>query len=305
MKALSKIINYLNIDVQGIVELFNPEALIELVKELNTLNTEANWKYVISDYDKGGKNVLLESNSKQHELSGFIYKASKLDAIAFDNNLIGTSYDNSNYKPHFNSDSNLGFVRPPFGVKFKTKGSEKNDFTFVIGHFDSPGVSKENQEVSHKKQGTQELDEAWNLNAAMNWYDHIDGNNNELIFMGDTNIKKNNEALAFEPLLVQNNYKSLLKEDNPTSIGRNFNYSEPYDKIFYKGDLEVTNSDKYDLLAFPESGLWENISSFQEWKNFLQKNDYDYKTETSYISSVISDHAPIYTDLLLNKADLT
>ena len=100
-------------------------------------------------------------------------------------------YDNSNFEAKKQTNPKIGFIRPTFGVRFETKGSIKNDFTFVINHFDSSGNKQWNSNNKIKKntiygyveendsaisdQGAQEADEAYNLINAMNWFDEKDG----------------------------------------------------------------------------------------------------------------------------------
>lgn len=96
------------------------------------------------------------------------------------------------------------------GSKFKTLGPVQNDFTFVIDYFDSLG--KKSQEVKLNLSGrcVQEADEVYNLKNLMDWFDQQEWDNNDLIFMSDTNIKLGNQANTFSQILKNQYYPALL-----------------------------------------------------------------------------------------------
>ncbi|WP_051617825.1 endonuclease/exonuclease/phosphatase family protein [Mycoplasmopsis iners] len=312
IKAIAYLIKHLNIDVQGIIELDNEEAVKELTNYLNQIQPEAKWEYIINDWNDNGKNPLLEANSKQHEYAAVIYKSSKLNSKKFINNKFGLSYDNSNFENHFRQGKKYGYVRPPFGVLLETKGKTKNDFTFVIDHFDSPGkndkigessISRVNGNKLAKSVGDQEADEAYNLYNMMNWFDNHDAENDDLIFMGDTNIPAHTTNHLFEPAL-NNGYISLISDDVNTSLGTKFGaYASAYDKIFYKGDLAFENPSTYNLYDIADDGVIPHIHGFAAWKKYVESYNKTYSNPASYIKSSIADHNPIYFDLILNPND--
>ncbi|WP_027120774.1 endonuclease/exonuclease/phosphatase family protein [Mycoplasmopsis lipofaciens] len=308
--ALASIINYLNVDLQGIIELNDEKALILLVTKLNELNPKANWKYIISN--KKDWNPNLQANSKQHEYVGIIYKSSILKLKSFINGEEFLSYNNSTFVNYIQNEK-IGYVRPPFGAFFETKGKIKNDFTFVINHFDSPRASKYETTINninnHKiqSQGSQELEEALNLYNLMNWYDQLDGKNNELIFMADTNILEGNANVVFEDA-INKGYISLIDDDkkNSTSLAQSLKkYSQPYDKIFYKGDLKYENVGFYPLYNIFEDKIIEDFDNLDKWIYYFNNTlKHSYSKDYGYIYYGISDHCPIYFDVILNKDDL-
>ncbi|KUH47292.1 endonuclease/exonuclease/phosphatase family protein [Mycoplasmopsis meleagridis] len=312
--ALSHLINHLKIDVQGIIELDNEEAIIALVNSLNNLDPNAKWTYTISDNSENGngKNKKIPSNSKQHELAAILYKSSILKAKEFTNNKISESYDNSTFSPYYEKSNVLGYVRPPYALFLETLGNIKNDFTLVIDHFDSPGAKKNGESKINPDSennlkaalGAQEADEAYNLVNVMNYFDKLDGKNDDLIFMGDTNIARGN-LNTFKPLLTEG-YKNLINENINTSLGLKIDrYSNPYDKIFYKGTLETNNAKTYDLYNIINDKVLPNVNSLEEWKKLVDSyKSTSFSNDYAYIRSVISDHNPIYFDLILNTNDV-
>lgn len=319
--ALAAVINYLKVDVQGIIELVDKDAIIELKDQLNSIDPSSQWDYVVCD--KKENNPIMSYGSWAHEFAGFVYKKALLDLKLFEDKKSNwLVYDNSNFEAKEQTNPKIGFIRPPFGVCFETKGSIKNDFTFVINHFDSPGNKQWNSNNKIKKntiygyveendsaisgQGAQEADEAYNLINAMNWFDEKDGDNDELIYMGDTNIKFQNEAVAFKNMFPK--YKSLLADThaNKTTLSTRWGaYSNPYDKIFYKGSLKAENANKYPLYNFPNDNILDGINSQTKWKEYVDKyfsNGMDYENE--YIRWCITDHCPIYVDLMLDPNDI-
>ncbi|WP_027333021.1 endonuclease/exonuclease/phosphatase family protein [Mycoplasmopsis gallinarum] len=309
-KAISALINYLQIDVQGLVEVDNEEAVIELVRQLNELNENAKWDYLISKDDEGGINV-RNQNRGQHEKVAILFKRTKVRPQKFKNNKVGTSYNNENYEQKW-SNFNIGYVRPPYGAKFESNGINVEDFTVVFNHFDSPDNNtkfgegqRENSvklENARLKQGGQELDEAYNLVNLMTWYDDLDEDNDDLIFSGDTNIKTGNEEVAFDSI-KKKGFKSLIPDipENNTSLNTNWGYANAYDKIFYSGNKRTENANFFPLYNYFKEiakPIIENINTFEEWVELAKSVNKNYKSESSYIRSLISDHSPVYFDFV-------
>ncbi|VDR42297.1 Uncharacterised protein [Mycoplasmopsis caviae] len=301
--ALASIIDKLNLDLIGIIENKTEASAQSFCEYLKTFTGNNNWEVIASN--SSIHNLRLESNSKQHECPAFLYKKNILEVEKFDNGKNWLGYDNSTFVGN-ETDGSIGYVRPPMGVKFRTKGQIKNNFTFVIDHFDSPGAKKDNSETDSQisGQGTQEADEAFNLKNVMDWFDKHDGENDDLFFMGDTNIKLNNQRKAFDKILSDQYYKSLLNDDeqSKTSLKAKWNeYSEPYDKIFFKSNLKYENASFYPLYNVFNDGYIKNYATLNEWKTYINKT---YKSgDAGFIKSAISDHCPIYFDLILSAND--
>ncbi|WP_338822333.1 MnuA family membrane nuclease [Mycoplasmopsis felifaucium] len=307
-EALASVIYKNNYDLVGLVEVDGKNAVNNLVSKLNELYKTDKYDYLQTDKKVGHKS--LSSRSNVPEYASFIYNKQLLKALPFENNQKVLVYDNSTWN-NFGETNSLkarGYMRPPAGVKFETLGNIKNNFTYVISHFDSPGKDTKNKEGSHKTirgGGAQEITEALNLKNAMDWFDIKDGANDDLIFAGDTNIIRGKESEAFAPIL--NSYESLLADTakNSTSLSKTMNvYSEPYDKIFIKSDLTYTQGNKYDLFRFPNNDYaFGNINSFNQWQKIVESNGKKYKAKADYIRSAISDHTTVWFDLFLNPND--
>ncbi|WP_027335010.1 endonuclease/exonuclease/phosphatase family protein [Mycoplasmopsis felifaucium] len=307
-EALASVIYKNNYDLVGLVEVDGKNAVNNLVSKLNELYKTDKYDYLQTDKKVGHKS--LSSRSNVPEYASFIYNKQLLKALPFENNQKVLVYDNSTWN-NFGETNSLkarGYMRPPAGVKFETLGNIKNNFTYVISHFDSPGKDTKNKEGSHKTirgGGAQEITEALNLKNAMDWFDIKDGANDDLIFAGDTNIIRGKESEAFAPIL--NSYESLLADTakNSTSLSKTMNvYSEPYDKIFIKSDLTYTQGNKYDLFRFPNNDYaFGNINSFNQWQKIVESNGKKYKAKADYVRSAISDHTTVWFDLFLNPND--
>ncbi|QSF13714.1 MnuA family membrane nuclease [Mycoplasma sp. Mirounga ES2805-ORL] len=316
LKAITSLINYLDIDIQGLieVELGSLDSIQEMVRVLNIMNPQAKWNYIFSD-PSDGINKIIPSDSNVHEACVILYKESKVNPKNFESlNKPFVSFDNSSFKNVFNAPDNVGYVRPPFGVYFETVGQIRNDFTLVIDHFDQPGnhqydggtAKKTPSGNKIKSQGRQESNEAWNLKLLMNFYDDLDKENDELIFMADTNIRKGNETALFEPIL-NNGYQSILNESLAlTSLGTSWNYSESYDKIFYKGDLTFSTERDgyYPLYNIIEDNVIKDFDANEVWINYVKSFGKNYSNDASYIRSAIADHCSVFFTLNLDKNDL-
>ncbi|VEU75321.1 Uncharacterised protein [Mycoplasmopsis maculosa] len=304
VETLSSIIDKQGYDVVGLMELDDESAAPAIANWLNKKQKNANWKVVQSD------RKLTNSNKNSAEYAAFIYKSNLLEISGFKNsNEQWLAYDDTGWVNYEGSKEKYrGYSRPPFGVKFKTKTKIKNDFTFVVSHLDSPGAAKDEEKSKLLKyaQGAQESNEAANLHNVMNWFDKKDGQNDDLFFMGDTNIKFKNSDKAFENLNI-NGYKTIFDERKEffSSLNTKNGYANPYDKLFAKTNLIVTNPKVYALDRVTTDGTLKhlnisNLSQFVEWAK--RTTGKSYSSQWAAIRS-ISDHNPISVDIILNSND--
>ncbi|WP_341509665.1 MnuA family membrane nuclease [Mesomycoplasma ovipneumoniae] len=229
----------------------------------------------------------------------FLYKSSLLETINFEGNSNPYLIQNG---------TNLTWARPVAAVKFKTRTNIKNDFTLAIGHFDAPGnKSKSRNEKADSEardQGEQEANEARDLVNVLTEIDKKDGPNNEIIFMGDTNIRGENTEKLFK--LTLESYQSLLNKDEKTSLSsKDFGeYANSYDKIFYKGDLKTKNAQKYDLYSIFEKKIvdLEKYDKMRKQDNRSTKYKVGDPKDINRIRA-ISDHTMVYFDLELSESD--
>ncbi|MBN3534437.1 endonuclease/exonuclease/phosphatase family protein [Mycoplasma procyoni] len=311
-EALAKIIHYNKLSLVGLTEIQgeNSYAGVEnIIKKLQEYDPNGLWRFILSENNFG------KGRESQKERIGIIYKSKLLEQVplagytATQNPYdLGMAYPNPEVVSHTNKAKKHVYSRPPYGAKFRVKNSYKNDFSVVFAHFDSPGAKKKAGEESarngFKAQGEFEINDALETKAVMDWFDQKDGNNNDLFFMGDTNIKSPNGPKAFDPL-IKSGYSSLLDQEDKTSLGTNENnpWSQPYDKIFYKGDLKTSNAQKYDIFKVFEQGVLNE----QEWKNKINQ---ETKTKLSESSPLIkwvrkiSDHTLVFVDLDVDKPDV-
>ncbi|XBE78326.1 endonuclease/exonuclease/phosphatase family protein [Mesomycoplasma ovipneumoniae] len=286
--ALANVINSSGSDAVGLAEITTTGDGTDIVKELEKLNPSAGWKQITTD--KYGK-------KNQQEKYTFLYKSSLLETIDFE----GKS------NPYLIQDGkNLKWARPVAAVKFQTKTNIKNDFTLAIGHFDAPGRSSNRNEKADSEasnQGEQEANEARDLVNVLTQIDEKDGSNNEIIFMGDTNIRTENTDKLFKSTLES--YRLLLDKDEKTSLSSEFGkYANSYDKIFYKGDLKTKNAQKYDIFSIFEKNIVD-LEKYDKMRkqdnrsaNYKAGNPKDIKRITG-----ISDHTMVYFDLELSESD--
>ncbi|MHA0312186.1 MnuA family membrane nuclease [Mesomycoplasma ovipneumoniae] len=289
--ALANVINSSGSDVVGLAEITTTGDGADIVKELHELNPTAGWKQMTTS--KYGK-------TNHEEKYTFLYKSSLLEIINFE--------ENSN--PYLIQDGIKleKWTRPVAAVKFKTKTNIKNDFTLAIGHFDSAGPyknkkRKEDADSEARDQGEQEAGEARDLANVLSKIDEKDGLNNEIIFIGDTNIHGKNTEKLFESTLKS--YSLLLDKDEKTTLSSKFGeYKNSYDKIFYKGDLKTKNAQKYDLYSIFEKKIVD-LEKYDQMRK-QDKRDTKYKPgdpkDTKRITG-ISNHTMIYFDLELSESD--
>ncbi|WP_010321503.1 endonuclease/exonuclease/phosphatase family protein [Mesomycoplasma ovipneumoniae] len=292
--ALAKVINSSGSDAVGLAEITTTGDGADIVKELEKLNPSAGWKQITTD--KYGK-------ERQQEKYTFLYKSSLLETINFE--------PNSNPYLIQEGIKLQKWARPVAAVKFQTKTNIKNDFTLAIGHFDAPGTykgtnrnRKENADPEAPGQGDQEANEARDLVNVLAQIDEKDGPNNEIIFMGDTNILTKNTEKLFKSTLES--YQLLLHKDEKTTLSsKKFGeYANSYDKIFYKGDLKTKNAQKYDLYSIFEN----NTVNLEEYDQMRKQDNRPTKDKTGDPKNmerikVISDHTMIYFDLELSESD--
>ncbi|MHA0297614.1 endonuclease/exonuclease/phosphatase family protein [Mesomycoplasma ovipneumoniae] len=292
--ALASVINSSGSDVVGLAEITTTGDGADIVKELDELNHSAGWKQITTD-EYGKEN--------QQEKYTFLYKSSLLEMINFE----------VNSNPYLIQDgTKLKWTRPVAAVKFKTKTNIKNNFTLAIGHFDAQGKynggrnkkRKEEADSEAPKQGQQEADEARDLANVLKEIDEKDGLNNEIIFMGDTNILTENTEKLFESTLKS--YRLLLDKDEKTTLSsKKFGeYSNSYDKIFYKGDLKTKNAQKYDLYSIFENKI-VNLEKYDEMREQDKRPTKDKTRNPKDIKRItgISNHTMIYFDLELSEFD--
>ncbi|EXU60904.1 endonuclease/exonuclease/phosphatase family protein [Mesomycoplasma ovipneumoniae] len=288
--ALANVINSSGSDVVGLAEITSTGDGTDIIKELEKLNPSAGWKEITTN--KYGK-------ERQQEKYTFLYKSSLLETINFE--------PNSN--PYLIQEGkNLTWARPVAAVKFQTKTNIKNDFTLAIGHFDAPGnKSKSRKEKTDSEapgQGEQEANEARDLANVLAEIDKKDGPNNEIIFMGDTNIRTENTDKLFKSTLES--YRLLLDKDEKTSLSsKNFGeYANSYDKIFYKGDLKTKNAKKYNIFSIFE----KNVVDLEQYDKMRKKDGRSINYKTTNPKDInrirgISDHTMVYFDLELSESD--
>ncbi|ACF07030.1 Endonuclease/Exonuclease/phosphatase family [Metamycoplasma arthritidis] len=285
--AIAALIKKIDYDVVGLTEVFSEEAVKEVVAQLNKLAGSGTYSYVASKKLKGSY-----AGNLQAEHVGVIYNSQKIKTIPFEKTKNNKKEIGYSYIEKFNSEfikkhNKAEYVRPPYGVKFQWLKGKKEDFTFVFDHFDSPGGSK--GEGTTSGVGNQELAEARQLANVLDHFDEIDGENEDIFFSGDTNIKAGKEKFAFGEELFKK-YQSAFKDnlEFATSLGiKAGNYSQPYDKMFTKTKFKTSNHGIYKL--------WD-LSKDDEFTN-LFKELHNGKIETSEIRKLVSDHAPIYSEV--------
>lgn len=284
--ALAALIKRIDYDVVGLTEIDNEEATKKLVSELNKLVGSDTYKYVSSKREKGSY-----AGRGQAEHVSVIYNKKKITPIPFQTkdgkSQIGYSYKEKFKSEYVKKHNFAEYVRPPYGVKFRWLSGKKEDFTFVFDHFDSPGGK--NGEGTTKGIGNQELAEARQLKNVLKYFDEIDGDNDDIFFGGDTNIKKGKQEFAFGKELLEK-YESAFRDNQSflSSLGVDKGkYSEPYDKLFMKTKFKTSNHKIYKLWDLNKDGQFLN----------LYKKISHERIDDNSIRSSISDHCPTYSDI--------
>lgn len=273
-----------DIDVMGLTEVESMQGLEEIVKKLNEFKKTKKFKYITSKRLKG-----VYAGKNQAEYTSIIYDSEKLEVKDFTNGKKGFSYQEK-FKSKWRDDCE--YVRPPFGALFEHKNSSRK-FTFVFNHFDGPGINPKINEVSsgYGGNGSQEVAEAMHLRKVLDKFDELDGDNENIFFGGDTNIKLGNQRKGAFDDIEQKGYKSLFKDEEKykSSLGANFNvYSQPYDKLFAKTKFQTIGSYIYKL--------WD-IEKDKELLNKCKDLGLSYDSSPYKWRAQISDHCPVYSDL--------
>ena len=273
-----------NVDVMGLTEVESMQGLEEIVKKLNEFKKTKKFKHITSKRLKGSY-----AGYNQAEYTSIIYNSAKLEVKDFTNGKKGFSYQEK-FKSKWRDDCE--YVRPPFGALFEHKNSSRK-FTFVFNHFDGPGINPKINEVSSGfgGNGSQEIAEAMQLRKVLDKFDELDGDNENIFFGGDTNIKLGNQRKGAFGDIEQKGYKSLFKDEEKykSSLGTNFNvYSQPYDKLFAKTKFQTIGSYIYKL--------WD-IEKDKELLNKCKDLGLSYDSSPYKWRAQISDHCPVYSDL--------
>lgn len=214
------------------------------------------------------------------------------------------------------------FVRPPFIAKFKIKNTDFSIAT-IFNHLDSPGTRKKGEYIEPKpsilladrsnkqsdlnKQGAQEVSEFLGLIDVINENKDLA---NFVIYGGDTNIKNENFYLARKyPKNIQftlDRDLKLKKYDQKflTSLGTRGKYSEQYDKMFFINQLP--NTFKPKIIA--DGLLPYKVDIYRTFNDVISKAELENlkgwkpkNNDKSTIRSQISDHAPVFTDVVFSN----
>ncbi|MCK5807299.1 MAG: endonuclease/exonuclease/phosphatase family protein, partial [Mycoplasmataceae bacterium] len=298
--AIAQVILDAEVSLIGIEEVDYTSGLFKVAKELNKIKRLHDvWKVVTSKLSykaTGDANVTAMGGLSAREYYGFIYDSTKLTPKADVDGNIGRIYDNpfkenkylvdGETHDHTITNTKSAYVRPPFGATFEYNKNKK-DFTAVIAHLDSPGYGKAKSNKALVKNhssktgptfefhsssssllatnydtaiGSQEAWEAENLPDVMKFFNDKNGTDEDMIFLGDTNIKnhKSHSKRPFQSTL-NGGYKESFDpslETSKTSLGKSDNYASPYDRIFSKTDLiNPDDGERYDFTRVFRSAL--------------------------------------------------
>lgn len=214
------------------------------------------------------------------------------------------------------------FVRPPFIAKFKIKNTDFSIAT-IFNHLDSPGSRKKEKYIEPKpsilladssnkqsdlnKQGAQEVSEFLGLIDVINENKDLA---NFFIYGGDTNIKNENFYLVRKyPKNIQftlDRDLKLKKYDQKflTSLGTRGKYSEQYDKMFFINQLPNTFKPK----IITDGLLPYKVDIYRTFNDVISKAELESlkgwkskDSDRSTIRSQISDHAPVFTDVVFSN----
>ncbi|ADE19888.1 MnuA family membrane nuclease [Mycoplasma crocodyli] len=311
--ALANIIKNANFDLIGLTEInYDAADSVKLIIDyLNNKDKISKWNYVFQPIDQAS---LSNSNTNTKEQVAIVYKSSIFEPKSFNNNKMGDSYAGS-FKG-IKTSNILMYKRPLYAHNFNLIGLNKS-FTFVFGHFDSPGYKSGVEQSSGKSfeydnvsyslatsQGEFEAFEAIRLNDALKYFDSIDGDST-ILFGGDTNIKYGNNDLFKSA--EKNGYELLYGDSKSndqkyaTSLkSRDLGYSEPYDKILFKEAVGV------DIISEKENATLDFkidiINAFNN--NLIDKNEFIKMIDTKYDTDIkkirfISDHAPVFAKIVI------
>ncbi|QZE12068.1 MnuA family membrane nuclease [Mycoplasma sp. Ms02] len=306
VKAISTIINNENFDLIGLTEInFGKSDKVNLIlNQLNKLDDSSNWRVIIQT-DEESK--LTGSSDNAAENIAILYNANRLDLLEFDNGKLGTSFTKPIAKVNGGTHK---FIRPPFGAKFKDKGSDK-ELTAIFAHLDSPGGSPKKESTTKSftidgkdielsfSQGVNELSEAYGIKDVLDYYDSIDGDST-LVFAGDTNIKQGNSNVLSSSLV--GGYKIAYgdsEEKHKTSINRSATgYSQTYDKIIFREyDSDIIDEEEGGAEFKFKSDIVQAFSNHLLNKNEMKKiytSEFNAKPKIRDMVRKISDHAPVF-----------
>ncbi|CAM9092534.1 MnuA family membrane nuclease [Mycoplasma todarodis] len=329
VQAMAQIIANQQISLLGAEEVDKASALHDLAKELNRITQSNAWRVVASKLAKDGKDgskTIPMGGVGTWEYYGFLYNSKVMNPKKFEgsNNNIGELYNNpyeeNNYLANMKeaaTNTKSAYTRPPFGAQFET--SNGKDFTAVIAHFDSPkagkahvghaveknkssGVSEKTFEgsISSKDNkyettmGTQELFEAEHTKDVMDYFKTINGGDEDMIFMGDTNIPLTKSGISPFENLMNAGYRKLFDPTSPNSktsmsMFAKTNdklYSNPYDKIFTNSEMIVGEGKRFEM-----SNAW------------TQENKKLFKFYKSGDLTRISDHTMVYASMDTTKKE--
>ncbi|MBZ4226715.1 hypothetical protein [Mycoplasma tauri] len=222
-------------------------------------------------------------------------------------------------------DNQTIFVRPPFYARFSINNTNKFVGTF-FNHLDSPGFNSRENKANLEdywikdSQGAQEISEFLAIEEAFNYFDKK-YNDNLLIYGGDTNIKSVNYFLAKKFVNDQTKIQSTLDinqdmtdegkfgEQFITSLGKKkqeSNYSQQYDKMFFINNDEHTfypeiinkKSKDFKIDIYKAFQYYVKKEKLKEMSGWNYKNN--RKRDLEVVRNLISDHAPVFTDVKVN-----
>ncbi|MCV3743838.1 hypothetical protein OF377_03050 [Ureaplasma sp. ES3154-GEN] len=331
--ALANLIKKYNYDLVALTEIMplktdeteNDTPVKSIVDLLNQNLEEPIYGYIVSRNLEGADNQrLATSQHTSTERVGVIYKLDKVVPKAFADGNIGHIYSNARHSGYFTEGEQIDYSRPPYAIKFESKGDIVNDFTLVIGHFDSPGVKASQAETEITRElltskgfdsnkfvnarfgiGSREADNAYDLVKVIEEIRVLDNNSDDdFIFMGDTNTKINQEWWAFKHF-IETGFKNLYEDSEryKTSLSNKDQvYANPYDKIFVNTNLKTTNPDIFPIWDFFKKGIVG-----QDWLNLAYKSYKDISWGSfenwEIIRQMISDHSPTSFELYLDPRD--
>lgn len=180
-------------DVVGLLEVMNTKGIQRLTDELNFLDKDGDWDFVISPYPVG--------TADYKEYYGFVFKRKTVTFLSS----LGFFPDEKN-----------NFIREPFGVNFKINNF---DFSFILLH------------SIYGKKITQRQYEASLLNDVYKYYQEKNGSEMDVIIAGDFNLPANDSSFA--PLLKnEDNFIYTIDPLTvKTTIGTK-GFANSYDNIF-------------------------------------------------------------------------
>ncbi|WP_412032564.1 MnuA family membrane nuclease [Malacoplasma muris] len=261
---IAKIVNYFKFDLIGMTEI-NKNVITE-ANAIEANNPASNFVNLINDLVPESRknqyhyNIIVSKNtnslyakSGQSKQVAILYNTKKFKLSEANNTndaLIGSGTFYSNASVNDNG-IDRDYVRAPFGSKFQTINNVNNkEFVVSFSHFDSPGSSQDSVDYGLIDGiGKQEYFEAQQIDKVIEEFRTL-YNTNNVIFMGDTNIKTGKQNLAFNiQKLSSLNYKFAFDDNDyyntslatVATVNKYPNdqlkwYSNAYDKIIYRLD---------------------------------------------------------------------